>query len=70
MLADPVNEELLFWNTTSQKLFVITTRTTGIVSPSSVKFSGNSLLIGAKNGLFRMSDSTATGNILTKTVIN
>jgi hypothetical protein len=70
VLADPNNEQLLFWNSSSGTLSAITTRTTGIITPTSVQFFGNSLLIGAKNGLFKMNDSSKTGNTLDTITVN
>lgn len=65
-MADPNNEQILFWNTITKNLAAITTRTTGIQHPMSVKFYGDSLLIGGKNGLFRMRDSTKNGSTIEK----
>jgi hypothetical protein len=68
-MADPGNEQLLFWNDTTGVLSVVTTRTTGIMAPTSVAFFGNDLLVGAKNGLFRIKDSSANGTSLPGTVM-
>lgn len=63
-IADPHNEQVLFWDTASGSLSTVTTRSTGIESPLSLKFWGNGLLIGANNGLYHMTDGNGDGSEL------
>lgn len=65
-MADSNNEQILFWNTTTKNLAAITTRATGIQHPMSVRFLNDSLLIGGRNGLFQMRDSTKNGSTIEK----
>lgn len=65
-MADPKNEQILFWNTSTSNLAAVTTRATGIQQPMSVRFINDSLLIGGKNGLFRMRDSTSNWSTVEK----
>lgn len=40
-IADPNNEQLLFWDTSSGSLNALTTRSLGMAEPTSIRFSGN-----------------------------
>lgn len=63
-IADPHNEQVLLWDTASGSLSTVTTRSSGIVGPTSLRFTNSGLLIGSGNGLYVMADGNGDGSEL------
>lgn len=60
-IADTGNSRVLAYNTTSKGIVELIGAKEGILHPTSLATEAGDLLIGSRNGLFRLHESTETG---------